>query len=202
MYPKKFLCLAPCCRRCCLSPQVDHGQRARSIAPFGGHLWYCNAVFAQWGQASWNFFGLLLGTSASFKHRNKHLKTMIIFIRSSRKNIIPTTPPPPPPQKKDLIPTHVITSCNHYGQWKFGSRFGQWVVPPPLMTLRSLRPWWTLYYLNFLKSWTRSRAASSSVEICLGKTSTTKCLHLSLGFGFFGRSFGWIIRMTIFGCLV
>lgn len=156
MYPKELLCLVPCCRRCCLSPQVDHGQRARSIAPFGGHLWYCNAVFAQWGQASWNFFGLLLGTSASFKHRNKHLKAMIILSDHPEKPLSHT------PQRKDLIPTHVITSCNHYGQLKFGSRFGHGLF----WDLRSLQPWWTLYYLNFLKSWTRSRAASSSVEIC------------------------------------
>ena len=91
------------------SPSRPWTESSWKIAPFGGHLWYCNAVFAQWGQASWNFFGLLLGTSA----------TMIIFIRSSRKKHYPNHPPPP--QKKDLIPTHVITSCNHYGQvevWK------------------------------------------------------------------------------------
>lgn len=175
------------------SPSRPWTESSWKIAPFGGHLWYCNAVFAQWGQASWNFFGLLLGTSA----------TMINLYQNIQKKTL-SQPPPPQKKKEDLIPTHVITSCNHYGQLKFGSRFGQWVVPPPSppMTLRSLRPWWTLYYLNFLKSWTRSRAASSSVEICLGKTSTTKCSHLSLGFGFFGRSFGWIIRMTILGYLV
>ena len=98
----------------------------------------------------------------------KHHKKHDYLIRSSRKTII-TSPPPPKKKTQTLIPDHVITSSMESWHesievWESirPELFHRWPMTDGLTVLRSLQPWWTLYYLNFLKSWTRSRAASTS----------------------------------------